>query len=251
MRTIYLTTSLFFVMCFSQIQAQDQIYRIPLSNPGAPGSLEIDVYNPAITITGYAGDDVELVMTDKRLKAGRRISAPDFLYHIIEEDNKVSITRRNETSPRIKGLALELKVPHQFDLKIYTYFGPFVKISGTTGEIEVEGYFTDLDLQDLQSNVIASTNQGKLSAKFDRISDDSTIFISNYNGPLEISLPAQAKATLLMDNYFGKFKSDFTLGIDTRANKKDEGEFIWRTINGGGAELKLVNYYKDIFIRSH
>ncbi len=233
------------------LNAQEQPYTIPLSNPGQPGSLEIDVYNPSITITGHSGNEVELFMNDKRVKTGRQISGPDFLYNIVEKDNNISITKRGGSSPRIRGLTIELKVPHNFDLKVYTYFGPFINISGITGEIEVEGYFTDVQLENLQSNVIASTNQGKLSAKFDRVTEDHIIFISNYKGALEVSFPSNTKATLLMDNHFGKFKSDFKLGLDTRPDKKDEDEFIWRTINGGGTEIKLVNYYKDIFIYSH
>ena len=235
--------------CIGSAVAQTNTYDIPLSNPGEPGLLEIDIYNAAIIVVGNDKEHATLTIRDRRLLKNMRFGAPDFLYDIVETDNHITIVNQGESAPRIKGIALELQVPRNFSVKLSTYFGPSLEVAGLQGELEVEGYFTDLVLKDLQQNVVASTRDGKVEAVFDQVTESSIIFISNYKGDTEIQLPQDTRATLLMDNHFGSFKSDFRLGLDTRPGRKDS-ELIRRTVNGGGPEIKLVNYFGDIFIRS-
>jgi hypothetical protein len=236
------------------VAAQTNTYDIPLSKPGAPGLLEIDVYNAAIEVEGSDDRHATLTIRDRRTGKDKRFGAPDFLYDVVETNNHITIVNREGSAPRIKGLTLELRVPRNFSVKLSTYFGPSLEVAGLHGELEVEGYFTDLVLKDLQQNVVASTREGKIEANFDRITESSIVFISNYKGNTEIRLPPTTKATLLMDNYFGTFDSDFQLGLDTNPASKDQragSKFIRRTVNGGGTEIKLINYFGDIFIREH
>lgn len=231
---------------YSTLASQSNQYDIPLSSPGEAGLLEIDVYNAGIEVEGYEGAVVQLSIQDKRTKKGRR--TPEFLYDIIEKDNHVSIIAKER--PRIKGIQLVLKVPRNFSTKLTTYWGPAIEVRGLQGEVEANGHFTDLQLFDLRENVVATTKEGRIQARFQKLKADSIIFVSNYNGNTEVSFPRSTKATLLLDNFFGKYDSDFKLTLDTRPDKKNASKFIHRLLNGGGPEVKLINYFGNINIKS-
>lgn len=230
----------------TSLYAQSNQYDIPLSQPGVAGLLEIDVYNAAIKVEGYDGAVVQLFLIDKRLDKRRK--APDFLYDIVEKDNHITIEARER--PRIKGIRLELKVPRNFSVKLTTYWGPKIEVNGLLGEVEANGHFTDLQLSDLRENVVAATKEGRIISKFQQLKTDGIIYISNYKGNTEVSLPKASKATLLLDNYFGKYDSEVKLTLDTRPNKKNASKFIHRLLNGGGTEVKLINYFGNIKIKS-
>jgi|GEM_PF-5535214 len=230
----------------SILSGQSNQYDIPLSQTSAAGLLEIDVYNAAIKVEGYDGAVVQLYIHDKRLDKRRK--APDFLYDIVEKDNHITIEARER--PRIKGIRLELKVPRNFSVKLSTYWGPKIEVSGLQGEVEANGHFSDLLLSDLRENVVAATKEGRIQAKFQQLKTDGIVYISNYKGNTELSLPKATKATLLLDNYFGKYDSEFKLALDTRPDKKNSSKFIHRLLNGGGTEVKLINYFGNIKIKS-
>ena len=229
--------------------AQEATYNIPLSNPNKSGALKIDVYNAQIIVKGVDAKEVQLSIVDKRMFNKTR--SAEFLYDILESDNIITIINKNNSAPRVKGLSLELEVPSNFSVSLKTYFGKKIDVSDVHGDIEIEGYYTDVSVRNISQDAVISTNQGDLQAYFDEILPEGIYFLSNYKGKTEIYLPVRAEATLLMDNHFGNYKSEFNLGLVTDSSNKPAGDFIKRSINGGGVEIKLINYFKNIEIKKN
>ncbi|MEL7122853.1 MAG: hypothetical protein AAFO07_25625 [Bacteroidota bacterium] len=243
MRLLLNIITLFFFL--NSLNAQNADYEIPLSKPSAPGLVKIDVYNAGIRVKAHDYNTVNLRIIDKRGVLTNKKGSPEFHNQILEEDNKILIVNRERS--RMKGLFIELELPRNFSVNLETYFGPMIEVEGLQGEVEVKGYWTDVTLQQLTGNVIASTNIGKMKLELDVVNPSNTYFLSCYKKDLEIFLPAQASAYFVMDNNFGRFDSDFKLQLDTKELAK--GNYIRRVLNGGGAEMKLINYFGKILIR--
>jgi len=227
--------------------AQTVSYDIELSKPGSMGMLKVDVYNASIRVVGAMGGKAKITIIDKRKGKDKNYGPAEFYYEIIEDNNVVTILNRKRK--KIDGLELEISIPQNFSINVSTYFGPKIEVEGIMGEVNVSGYSTDLSLTDLNNSVIANTNHGNVLARIDKFTDTRTYFISSYKGDIEIFLPNNVQATLFMDNGFGNYSSEFELTLDTSKQKNSSTDQVIRKINGGGNELKLINYFGEIIIR--
>lgn len=235
------------VLLFSvPLWGQTVAYDIPLSKPGVTGLLHIDVYNASVSVVANHEDKVHLRIVDKRILVDKRIGSAEFLYDISENNNTVTIINRKVS--RIKGLALELSVPANFSANLKTYFGSELIVQGLEGEVEAVGYYTTIKLENLKGSIVASTNQGPMEVILEELKPENTYFLSNYAKNLVLKLPEDAACTLLMDNDFGKFSSDFSLALDTKKRIDNPLNYVRRKINGGGAEIRLVNYFGKILV---
>ncbi|MCX6577872.1 MAG: hypothetical protein NTV82_15965, partial [Candidatus Aminicenantes bacterium] len=85
---------------------------------------------------------------------------------------------------------------------------------------------------------------------------------ATFHGDIDITLPADVKATLKIKSTQGEVFSDFDIALKPVPAKPEEtatkegGKYrieldrsVYGTINGGGAELKLQNFSGDIYIR--
>ena len=243
----YIFLILGITLFIGKAKSQDVTYDIPLSKPGEAGKLKINVYNASIKITASAGDKVTLHINDKRFRTGKRKSA-EFYYQILEDNNTITILNRDAS--KTKGLHLELEVPADFSAELATYFGPTLEVYGLNGDVEANGYFTDIQLTKLNGSIIASTNHGKMLVDLEQVYRANTYFLSCYKKDLEILLPKNTSASLHMNNNFGKFESDFPLQLQPNEKTLRNTNYVFRTINGGGAEFKLINYFGKILVRS-
>lgn len=224
-------------------------YDIEISEPDTQGILSVDVYNASIEVIGTDKKHVQLDIIDERKGKDKKFGSAEFLYQIHEDKNIVTIINRKSQKKRVEGLTLRFKVPSNFSIKLETYYGKIVSVSGIRGQIEVNGYYTDIIVDNIENNIVASTNDGLLKATFLKILNSGIYYLSNYNGDTEILLPEETKATIYMDNYFGKYKSDFKLTLGTPGNTLYK-KYIVRQLNGGGAKFQLANYYGDIFLKA-
>ncbi len=250
MKTLLILMIVIFSFGINSLSAQTVNYDIKLSQPDKSGSLKIDVYNAAIKVDGYDGKEVKLTIIDNRKGFNRKNGSAESYFQILEDNNNVSIIKREPTPGQVNGLRLEVLVPESFSVNLSTYFGKVIELSGIDGEVEAKGYFTNLLLNGLKKSVVASTNEGNIIAVFDTIQLPDIHFISNYKGNTEVYFPKNTKATLLIDNYFGNHDGDFKLELDASNENNRKSKFLRRNIGGGGKEITLVNYYGNINVNS-
>ncbi|WP_423999070.1 hypothetical protein [Maribacter sp. IgM3_T14_3] len=250
MKTLISLIIVIFSFGINSLSAQTVDYEIKLTQPDRSGTLKIDVYNAAIQVDGYEGKEVKLTIIDNRKGFKRKNGSAESYFRIIEDNNNVSILKRESTPGQVKGLKLEVLVPKSFSVNLSTYFGSVIELSGINGEVEAKGYFTNLLLNGLKKSVVASTNEGNIVVVFDTIQLPDIHFISNYKGNTEVYFPKNTKATLLIDNYFGNYDGDFKLELDASNKNNQKSKFLRRNIGGGGKEITLVNYYGNININS-
>src|SRR5205085_4495364 len=98
---------------------------------------------------------------------------------------------------------------------------------------------------------------------FDRINPTKAMAFSSMNGDVDVTFPADLKATLSLRSDQGDVLSDFDVQLEPRApaqttteGTREHGKFrvkidkaIRGTINGGGQAIQLKNFNGNIYIR--
>ena len=251
---------------FGQEFAKEQL-RVALSVPGKPGSLEVELVNGSIRVTGYSGKDVVIDATARGSKhpstspgsaAGlRRISAGNPLNLTAEEkNNRVEVTTESWKGP----VDLTIRVPRNFSLKVSTVNDGDITIDNVAGELEVTNVNGDITLNQVAGSAVANTVNGDLRATFTGITAGAPMAFSTLNGKVDVTLPANARAALKMKSDRGEVYSDFdvalTKGQPKVARTSQDGlsrlrtdDWTYGKINSGGAELTLKTFNGNIFLR--
>jgi DUF4097 and DUF4098 domain-containing protein YvlB len=113
--------------------------------------------------------------------------------------------------------------------------GP-VKASSVNGSIRAERMGGQTEL---------STINGYLDADFQHVSKCHSISLTSVNGPIKLSLPSGAKASVTAQNLSGGIDADFG-----RAWRAPGGHRLDASVNGGGAQIRLHNVNGGISIHS-
>lgn len=175
-----------------------------------------------------------------------------------ESDNKVQISL--ETWRR--GYDLEVRVPAGSSVKLGGASLDEVRIEGLSGEIEVESAMGDVKLVNVSGPVTASTTNGSIEATLGRLAADKPMSFVTFNGDIDLTLPADAKAGFRIKSNMGQLYTDFDIALKTlpaepeKSTGRDGARFrvslersVLGTINGGGPEIKIQNYNGDIYLR--
>ena len=237
---------------------------IPLSNPDAKGFLKVEIHKGPITIIGTNRKDVlvRYASLEKEKKSKleqasnglKRISVSSIDLEISESDNRIKINSEDWS----KGLILEIEVPKTIDLKIGSYNQGDLIIDNIAGTLELVSYNGSITATHISGSIIADTYNGKITASFDKVQADEPMAFTNYNHGLDLTFPADIKATFKINNKRGEIYTGFDMAMEKQKIEKKKskksfkiqvGKWVVGKINGGGAEITLKNYNGDIYIR--
>jgi DUF4097 and DUF4098 domain-containing protein YvlB len=177
----------------------------------------------------------------------------------VEEDNN-TVTINTESWKY--SIDLSIQVPVSSSLELGAMNEGKIVVENVSGDIEVSGSNCPISLRNVSGSAVVHTVNGDIEAVFSRVAADKTLSFSNMNGDIDITLPADVKASVRMKSQQGNIYSDFDLALKTApakaegAEKTEKGQFrisfdkgIYGTINGGGQEISLTTFRGDIFIR--
>ncbi len=260
---------------------------VPFSNPAKPGVVEIDTMRGSITVKAYQGKEVIVearvrekavmgeteseveeavreTLGEEKRKTGRDttgmklIQAATSGLTVEEADNVVSV----DVESWKMAVDLVVQVPATCSLKLSNQMGGTISVTGVSGDFEVENMNGAINLQGVSGTVVADTMNGEIKVVFARINQDKPMSFSTMNGDIDITLPADAKASFKLKSDRGNIYSDFDMNIRETSQKQEEdnrkegGKYritfektIAGTINGGGVELTFNTFQGDIFIR--
>ncbi|MEM1323761.1 MAG: hypothetical protein AAGG75_26100 [Bacteroidota bacterium] len=257
---------LLLLACSGQLAfGQSESLTIPLSKTGSRGMLEVVLHKGPITIKGSDRSDV-LVRYEQMNKVQpgvhdqgdglKKLSGGSLDLEISENNNHVEVRSDSWNS----GTIINVEIPRNFDLKLYTYNDGNIYIENVDGVIEAESYNGKIDAMRISGSMVANTYNGPIVATFDRVDPEAPLAFSTYNGKVDISLPSSTKADLRLKSDQGNIYTGFDVAIDKTAPKtlteKGNGtykvkidEWIKGTINGGGPEIMIKNYHGDIYVR--
>lgn len=265
MKKVYwiLSILLLQVLCLQAQSSEEQI-AIPLSRPGQPGSLKVNMVHGNLKVQGYEGKEVVIRVKGKagreekiKEKDGlRRISSGGIGLEVREEDNTVRV----EASPAGKMEGLEILVPYNFSLKLETVSADVVEVKGVRGEMEVNNVNGDILLDEVQGSAVVNTVNGDILANFAKVTPGVPMAFTNLNGKVEVNVPPGTSFSLKAKTEHGGVYTDFDINMKKTAEalqtSKKQGVYKvsmenWTVgdINGGGPEYLMKSLNGDIMIR--
>ncbi|MFB3902101.1 MAG: DUF4097 domain-containing protein [Acidobacteriota bacterium] len=257
---------------------QPERFAVPLSNPGQPARLEVNLMSGGITVKTQPGNEV---IVEARIEQGereaqdspeskarpdveakargmKRLTIPTAGLEIEEENNRVSV----QSSSLRNVVNVVIFVPAASSVKLNTVKDGDILIEGVTGEIEAGSTTGSITLKGVSGAAVANAVTGEIDAAFTRLAPDKTMSFTTLNGDIDLTLPADARARLNIKSQMGEIFSDFdmttevvTSGPET-AKPAKAGKYrvkieraIVGTINGGGPEIQFKTFTGNIYIR--
>jgi len=184
----------------------------------------------------------------------RLIRPPSSSLEVEEENNEVRI----DLGPESDSLDLIIKVPRQCSLSLSTADGDII-VENVSGDLEVESSDGNVVLTGISGLAVASSADGDITAVLNAATSGKPMSFSTVEGDVDITLPADIKATVRLKTEEGNFYTDFAIDLQQTLDKKENREgktyrlelerIMKGTINGGGPEYKFTCLEGDIYLR--
>ena len=244
-------------------QGTPQMINVPLSRPGEPITLEIDILSARIEVIGEDRDDVEFAVTvesgSRRIitpSGAKELTAGAYSLEVDEEDNMISV----DSDWRADRVRVVARIPRRADLNLSTTNNGEIIVRDVSGMLQLDNTNGPITASGIDGSVIAESVNEAINISFDRIDEDSAMSLETINGDLTVALPDSAGVQLHIDSAKGEITSDFEVDVqpskpvvqrrDNRGGVEVRVEsVIIANINGGGPVIKLTSLHGDISIR--
>jgi hypothetical protein len=249
------------------VAQDDERLVVPLSDPSRPAILEVALFSGDIEVEAYDGNEIIIVADAPMRGDGEeeprrpdglvRIQSSSVALTVEEGDNKVSL--RMDFSP--KNVDLEVRVPRRTSVHANLVNGGDITITGVDGEHELQNVNGDVVATDISGSAVLNSTNGEVRATFATVSGDRPMSFTSFNGDVDVALPANLAADLLVTSQQGDVFTDFEFQerqdpTAVRRNQDAGGRYVVRmqretrySIGGGGREIQLRTFNGDIMIR--
>lgn len=277
---LFLLCMLLFTGAFAQSDQKEQLV-VPLSEPGKPFKLNVNLVSGSITVVSYDGKDVVIDVqagsekkSDKRnnvsvnvninnntsVSSGgmKRINAGNaFDISAEEKNNRIVVHSDSWKAP----VTLTIKVPKsEAALKLGTVNHGDISVSNVSGELEISNTNGAISLSNISGSAVANTVNGSVVASFKTIDPKAPMAFSTLNGNVDVTFPATFKGNVKLKSDMGEMYTDFDIEADKsqpKVNRTNQTgmyrvnieNWVYGKINGGGPELLMKNMNGNIYIR--
>jgi hypothetical protein len=234
-------------------QSNPEVITVPLSRPGEPVSLEIDILSARIEVIGEDRKDAQFSIT--MIGGERRIKTPSGVktlagggggLSVEEHDNTISI----DSEPHMNKVQIVARIPRRANLDLSTVNEGEIIVRDVTGALQLANVNGPITATNINGSIIAESVNEKINVGFSNLGKDGATSVSSLNGDITVALPPNAGVDLHIDNAQGQIESDFDLDVKpTKPTiERKEGrsgvsvrveDAIVATINGGGPVIKL------------
>jgi DUF4097 and DUF4098 domain-containing protein YvlB len=217
---------------------------------GRYGRVTIQNLYGDVTITVWDRDDV-LVEAVKRASDRQRLADA----RVVVEPSAGTLSIRTlyaGTGPvaaaegaRPATVEYRITVPRSASLEQVRLVNGGLVIDGVSGPVKASAVNGGIRAIRLGGEADLSTVNGPLEAGFQRLSRTQPISLTSVNGPIRLSIPCGAGASLSAHNRSGGIDSEF----GSVARERD-GNSLRAQVNHGGAPIRLDNVNGGIAIHS-
>ena len=266
-RFMYILTGLFFLASATLAQGgESQSFSVPLSSPGSPVTLEVDLIEGNIKVTGYEGSEILVDVTfasdedehegDHEHEGLMRIPSISGGLVVEEEQNRVTI----ETDWSPHEMSVDIRTPFQTSLRLSAVNGDLIEAAGVDGQHELSHTNGDIIATGLRGSVVADSTNGDIKIELVEVTAATPMSFTTFNGDIDLSLPAGTQADLRMQSGQGDIYTDFDVvtqptqaRVDREERDKGFRVRIEREVRGkigaGGAELRFKTINGDVYLR--
>ena len=265
-KAVFLFSFFSLLILAGPVQAQDQI-AVPLSNPGQPGQLKLNLVLGSLVVTGHDGNEVIIradgqELADDRqdqdhdIRNGlRRITGSSSGFEVNEHNNNVTISGVNP----FQNVKFEILVPYEFSLDLTVVHGGDLTVENINGNMVIKHVNGNVILTEVGGSALINTVNGNIKAMFHSVEADKPMAFSSVNGDIDVSLPANTGFTAKMRTEWGDVFTDFDMNIRKGDNvnvlprstgyRVEVNNWIEGEINEGGPEYLIKTLRGDIYLR--
>ena len=245
-------------------QGTPQVINIPLSKPGEPLTLDIDILSARIEVIGEDREDAEFSITVDN--GSRKIITPSgtqelttgaYSLEVDEADNVISV----DTDWRADKINVVARIPRRANLELSTTNNGEIIVSNVTGNLQLENTNGPITATEISGSVIAETVNQSIDVSFVSIDTTTAMALSTINGNVTLGLPSDVGVQLHIDSSRGEIYSDFEVDVQPSTpiiERKDERggvevkveSVIIANVNGGGPVIRMSTLNGDIQIRN-
>jgi DUF4097 and DUF4098 domain-containing protein YvlB len=249
-----------------QAEGNTQQLVVPLSDPGKPYKLNVDLTFGSIRVTGYDGKDIIIDASSPDKKHGdresngmRRLSGGENMDVTAREKNN-TVTIGSAFMPG-RGIMLSIKVPQgATNVKLTTVNDGDIVASNLNGQLEIQNTNGSIELKDVSGSVVANTTNGKVVVVLKSIDPKAPMAFTSLNGNVDVTLPAGTKANVKARAERDNVYSDFEFASEPSSAKTSKTakdgmyrltveDWITGKIGGGGPEMLFKTFNGNIYIR--
>ena len=203
-------------------QDQAQAIKVPLSRPGEPMSLRLDLPSARIEVIGEERKDAEISVG--RTGGGRKIVTPSgaktlpggtFQLDVDENDNTISVDSDWDSG----RLDIVAKVPRRANLDLSTANNSEIIVRDIVGTLQLENANGPISATNINGSNNAESVNSSITAQFAGIDASGAVALTSLNGDINLTLPAKAGAELRIDSGRGEIESDFELDFARPGNR--------------------------------
>jgi len=197
-----------------------------------------------VEIVAWDRDEV-LVMATKHSTDPRRLDDAQVIVDSSSDMVSIHTQYTGADAEHPASVEYHIMVPRRANLEQVRLINGGLSLSGMAGPVKASSVNGSIRANKLEGQAELSTVNGRLEASFHRVSKCAAISLKSVNGPIRVSLPAGAGATVSAQNLSGGIVADF--GRPWRASN---GHRLEASVNGGGAAIRLQNVNGGISIQS-
>jgi DUF4097 and DUF4098 domain-containing protein YvlB len=234
---------------------------VPLRDPSRPALVKVSTINGNIQIKAHTGKDVIVELDDS---PPRTQPAPNGMKQILTGAGGVNVEEENNVvtikSPHGNGSYVVL-VPEKSSVHIRSVNAKELRVEGVEGEINADTVNGSIFIVDASGPVVAHSLNGRLTANMKHVPSGRPMSFSTMNGQIDLTLPADAKAELRINNQRGETYSDFEVQVSSSMKRTESGRdrgpkyrldmerTVTAQVNGGGPEIAMRSMNGTIYIR--
>jgi DUF4097 and DUF4098 domain-containing protein YvlB len=197
-----------------------------------------------VSITAWDRDEV-LVEATKHSNDPRRLEEARIVVEPCADRLFIRTQYAGTETAHPASVEYRITVPRGARLDNIKLVNGGLSISGVAGPVHATSVNGGIKAQALAGEVQLSTVNGSVDANFNGLRQIHAISLSSVNGPIHLSLPPGAGASVDAHNRSGGIDTQF--GHPSRAS---DGHRLHTVINRGGAEIQLSNINGGISIHS-
>ena len=243
-------------------QSKPETITVPLSRPGDPVSLEIELISARIEVIGEDRKDAQFSITmgsgERKIKTPsgvRSLVGGGGSFSVDESDNNIEI----ESDAHTTKVTIVARVPRRTDLELSTVNDGEIIVRDVTGTLELENANGPITVTNVNGSVIAETLNENINVSFAGVSTSGATALSSLNGNITVALPANIGAEFRIDSAEGEIESDYELDVKASKPTIERSEsrrgasvrvedVVVATVNGGGPVIKMKTLNGNIRI---
>ena len=244
----------------------DSKVTVPFRDPSGAKTLKVSLLNGSMTVKGYEGKDAIIEASghnsirDHRRSEDhggmKRIDNFSMGLDVTEENNVINVAGDNNAGH------ITIQVPMQTSLVLRGVNGGAITVENISGSIDANHTNGSISITNVSGSVLANTTNGKVIVALNKVTSDKAMSFTSFNGVVDVTLPADVKANVMMKTNNGEIWSDFDIKLSAGGkppvveNSQSKGgkykvhidRAMYGQINGGGPEMQFVTYNGNILI---